>query len=74
MKLILPSKGVLYQFILAIEDPYPEYARTIQRDLRSNRSLTLDSVIYELNDEARRNDPVKAASFASNQQQAGNNH
>jgi len=72
MKLNLPGKGVLYQFILAIEDPYPEYARTIRRDLRSNRTLTLDSVIHELNDEARRDDPVKAASFASNHQQAGN--
>jgi hypothetical protein len=73
MKLNLPEKGILYQFILAIEDPYPEYARTIRRDLRSNRRLTLDLVIHELNDEARRDDPVKATSFASNQQQAGNN-
>ena len=73
MKLTLPEKGILYQFILAIEDVYPEYARVVRRDLRSNRDLTLDSVIHELNDEARRDDPVKAASFASNKQQVGNN-
>ena len=73
MKLTLPEKGILYQFILAIEDVYPEYARVVRRDLRSNRDLTLDSVIHELNDEARRDDLVKAASFASNKQQVGNN-
>ncbi|KAF1945023.1 hypothetical protein EJ02DRAFT_397075 [Clathrospora elynae] len=54
MKLKLPEKGVLYQFILAIKDVYPEYARVVRRNLRSNRDLTLDSVIHELNDEARR--------------------
>jgi hypothetical protein len=73
MKLTLPEKGILYQFILAIEDVYPEYARVVRRNLRSNRDLTLDSLIHELNDEARRDDPVKTASFASNKQQAGNN-
>jgi hypothetical protein len=26
MKLELPDKGVVYQFILAIEDSYPDYA------------------------------------------------
>ncbi|KAF2025023.1 hypothetical protein EK21DRAFT_117219 [Setomelanomma holmii] len=74
MKLTLPDKGVLYQFILAIEDVYPKYARVVRCDLRSNRNLTLDSVIHELNDEAQRDDLVKAASFASNRQQAGNNN
>jgi hypothetical protein len=66
LKLILPEKGILYQFILAIQDSYPDYARTIRRDLRSDRSTTLDAVIHELNDEARREDPVKAAAFAAN--------
>jgi hypothetical protein len=65
LKLVLPEKGILYQFILAIEDSYPEYARTIRRDLRSDRQTTLEAVINELNDEARRDDPVKAAAFAA---------
>jgi hypothetical protein len=52
MKLTLPKKGILYQFILSIEDVYPEYARVVRRDLRSNRDLTLDSVVHELNNEA----------------------
>jgi hypothetical protein len=66
LKLILPEKGILYQFILAIQDSYPDYARTIRRDLRSDKSNTLDAIIHELNDEARRDDPVKAAAFAAN--------
>jgi hypothetical protein len=65
LSLGLPTAGVLYQFILAIEDTYPEYARSIRRDLRSNRKPTLNAVIKELNDESRREDPVKTA-FASN--------
>jgi hypothetical protein len=50
LKLVLPEKGILYQFILAIEDSYPEYARTIRRDLRSDRQTTLEAVINELNE------------------------
>ena len=33
LELTLPEKGIPYQFILAIEDSYPEYARTLRRDL-----------------------------------------
>jgi hypothetical protein len=66
LKLILPEKGIFYHFILAIQESYPDYARTIHHDLPSDKSTTLDAVIYELNDEARRDDPVKAAAFAAN--------
>jgi hypothetical protein len=52
MKLELPDKGVVYQFILAIEDSYPEYARVVRRDMRAKGNLTLDSMIKEINDEA----------------------
>jgi hypothetical protein len=65
LKLILPKQGIVYQFILAIEDTYPDEARDIRRDLRQNKVVTLDLLIHELNDEARRNDPVKAAAFAA---------
>ena len=34
LKLILPEQGIVYQFILAIEDTYPDEARDIRRDLR----------------------------------------
>lgn len=65
LSLGLPTAGILYQLILAIEDTYPKYARSIRRDLRSERKPTLDAVIKELNDESRREDLVKTA-FASN--------
>jgi hypothetical protein len=69
MKLELPDKGVVYQFILAIEDSYPEYARVVRRDIRAKGNLTLDSMIKEINDEARRDDPVQTAAFAAKKQQ-----
>jgi hypothetical protein len=65
LKLVLLKKSILYQFILAIEDFYPEYARTICCNLRSDRQPTLDAVINELNDKARCNDPVKTTAFAA---------
>lgn len=34
LKLILPKQGIVYQFILAIKDTYPDEARDIRRDLR----------------------------------------
>ncbi|KAH3939962.1 hypothetical protein HBI81_166310 [Parastagonospora nodorum] len=71
LSLGLPTAGVLYQFIFAIADTYPEYARSICRGLRSKRKPTLDAVGKELNDESRRDDIVKTA-FASNNQQQGN--
>jgi hypothetical protein len=62
---VLPEQGIVYQFILAIEDAYPNEARDIYQDLRQNKALTLEKLIAELNDEARRSDPVKAAAFAA---------
>jgi hypothetical protein len=65
----------VYQFILAIEESYPNKARDIRQDLRQNKPITLDSIIHKLNDKARRSDPVKAAAaFASNRNNSrGNN-
>jgi hypothetical protein len=68
MKLELPDKGVVYQFILAIEDSYPKYARVVRRDMRAKGNLTLDSMIKEINDEARCDNPVKTAAFAVKKQ------
>jgi hypothetical protein len=65
LKLVLSEKGIPYQFILTIEDSYPKYTCTIRRDLRSDRQPTLDAVINELNDEARRDDSVKTTAFAT---------
>ncbi|KAF1936217.1 hypothetical protein EJ02DRAFT_470614 [Clathrospora elynae] len=48
MQLGLPDKGVIYQFILAIEDIYQDYARVIRRDMRSRGVLTLDDMIKEI--------------------------
>jgi hypothetical protein len=74
LKLVLPEQGVVYQFILAIEESYPDKARDIRRNLRQNKTVTLDSIIHKLNDEARRSDLVKAAAaFASNRNNSGNN-
>jgi hypothetical protein len=70
----LPTAGVLDQFILAIEDTYPKYARSIRRDLRSERKPILDAVIKELNVESRREDPVKTALAGNNQQQGDSNN
>jgi hypothetical protein len=56
MKLELPDKGVVYQFILAIEDSYPDYVRVVRRDMRAKGKLTLDSTIKEINDEAQCDD------------------
>ncbi|KAF1936994.1 hypothetical protein EJ02DRAFT_427023 [Clathrospora elynae] len=68
MKLELPDKGVLYQFILAIEESYPNYTQVVRRDMQSNGNLTLDSMIKEINNKARQDDPVKTASFAAKKQ------
>ncbi|KAI1669664.1 hypothetical protein L13192_07123 [Pyrenophora tritici-repentis] len=65
LRLVLPKQGIVYPFILAIEDNYPDEARDIRCDLRQSKDVTLDLLIHELNDEARRNDPVRAAAFAA---------
>jgi hypothetical protein len=66
LTLSLPDKRILYQFILANQDSYFDYACIIRRELCSERSTTLDAVIHELNDKARHDNPVKAATFAAN--------
>jgi hypothetical protein len=33
--------------------------------MRNNRNITVEAIIAEINDEARRDDPVKTAAFAS---------
>ncbi|KAG9375879.1 hypothetical protein A1F94_013623 [Pyrenophora tritici-repentis] len=49
----------LYQFILAINNAYPDYGRDRRADLRRNVTLNVDRMCSELIDEARRDDPIK---------------
>jgi hypothetical protein len=72
--LTLPKKGATFQFILAIKDTYAEYARHCRHDMRNDRNITVKAIIAEINDKARRDDPVKTAAFASKQgNNSGNN-
>jgi hypothetical protein len=42
--------------------------------MRNNRNITVKAIIAEINDKARRDDPVKTAAFASKQgNNSGNN-
>jgi hypothetical protein len=42
--------------------------------MRNDRNITVEAIIAEINDEARRDDPVKTAAFASKQgNNSGNN-
>jgi hypothetical protein len=61
----IPSKGQIYQFIAAIEDTYPDYAKERRHDLRENRNVTVTKTTHKINDEARRDDPVKKAAFTT---------
>jgi hypothetical protein len=61
MECIILIKCKVYQFILAIEDTYPSYARERRSDLRRGVTLSIDHMCNELNDEARRDDPIKSA-------------
>lgn len=63
--IVLPPKALNFQFLLAIEETFPDYARDRRHDLRQNKSLDYTHMINEINDEARRNDPVKTSAFAS---------
>lgn len=65
--LVLPAMGEIYQFINAIEQQYPDYAKARRHDLRENRDVTLLKMIHEITDEARRDDPVKTAFTAAKQ-------
>ncbi|KAI1521421.1 hypothetical protein PtrSN001A_012162, partial [Pyrenophora tritici-repentis] len=49
----------LYQFILAINNAYPDYGRDRRADLRRNVTLNVDRMCSELIDEDRRDDPIK---------------
>lgn len=64
-KLSLPEKGVIYQFIAAIDDTYPEYAKIHRSKLRQKKTISVNDMVQELCDEAKREDPLKAAAFAS---------
>ncbi|KAF3030301.1 hypothetical protein E8E12_000022, partial [Didymella heteroderae] len=74
----LADKCKAYQFILAIEEAYPEYARARRGDLRRGTVPTIDTMSNELNDEARRDDPVKTAyamaKQKTDQQKSGGGH
>jgi hypothetical protein len=67
MECIISAKCKVYQFILAIEDTYPSYARDRRSDLRRGVTLSIDYMCNELNDEARRDDPIKSAAFGAKQ-------
>ncbi|KAI1676923.1 Gag-pol polyprotein [Pyrenophora tritici-repentis] len=55
----LSNKARVYQFILAINNAYPDYGRDRRADLRRNVTLNVDRMCSELIDEARRDDPIK---------------
>jgi hypothetical protein len=67
MECIILAKCKVYQFILAIEDTYLNYARDRCLDLRRGVTLLINYMCNELNDEARRNDPIKSAAFGAKQ-------
>jgi hypothetical protein len=67
MECIISGKCKVYQFILAIEDTYPSYARDRRSDLRRGVTLSINHMCNELNDEARRDDPIKSAAFGAKQ-------
>ncbi|KAF2627484.1 hypothetical protein BU25DRAFT_341575, partial [Macroventuria anomochaeta] len=71
MDCTITEKCEVYQFILAIQEAYPEYARNRRADLCRNVIPKVDQMCNELNDEARRNDPVKVT-YATMKQKAGN--
>ncbi|KAF2733554.1 hypothetical protein EJ04DRAFT_564950 [Polyplosphaeria fusca] len=54
-------KGVVFQFVVAIEDQFKTYAQQQRQILRQGRVPDIDAMINEINDEARREDPVKKA-------------
>jgi hypothetical protein len=67
----LTSKQSIYQFILAIETAYPDYARQRRADLRNGTTPIIDKMCNKLIDEARRDDPIKIANVATKQQSGG---
>ena len=74
MECIISAKCKVYQFILAIEDTYPSYARDRRSDLRRGVTLSIDHMCNELNDEARRDDPIKSAAFSAKQNTKNSNN
>ncbi|KAI2478963.1 hypothetical protein Ptr902_09929 [Pyrenophora tritici-repentis] len=71
--LTLPEKGAIFQFILAIEDTYAEYARQRRHDMRNDRNITVEAMIAEINDEARRDDPTGGGKNNKNGRRSGHN-
>ena len=72
----LTDRQSVFQFILAIDTSYPDYARQRRADLRDNKLPDISKMCAELLDEARRDDPIKAAYSSTKQQSGGdsNNH
>jgi hypothetical protein len=73
MECIISAKCKVYQFILAIEDTYPSYARDRRSDLRRGVTLSIDHMCNEPNDEARRDGPIKSAAFSARQNASKDN-
>jgi hypothetical protein len=67
MECTISAKCKVYQFILAIEDTYPSYARDRRSDLRQKVTLSINHMCNELNDKACRDDPIKSAAFGAKQ-------
>jgi hypothetical protein len=74
MECTISAKCKVYQFILAIEDTYPSYARDRRSNLCRGVTLSIDHMCNELNDEARRDDPIKSAAFGVKQNAGSNNN
>ncbi|KAF2631437.1 hypothetical protein BU25DRAFT_454890 [Macroventuria anomochaeta] len=72
MNFTISEKCKAYQFILAVQDAYPEYARNRRADLRRNVIPKVDQMCNEINYKARCDDPVKAA-YATMKQKTDNN-
>jgi hypothetical protein len=71
MDCTISDKCAAYQFILAIQNTYPDYARVRREDLRRNRTPTIDQMCDDLTDEARRDDPIKTTYAMSKQRKSG---
>jgi hypothetical protein len=67
----LSNKQAVYQFILAIDTAYPDYAKARRSDLRNNVTPVITKMCNELIDEARRDDPIKAANAAARHRSGG---
>jgi hypothetical protein len=69
---IISAKCKVYQFLLAIEDTYPSYARNRRSDLRRGVTLSINHMCNELNDEHAATILSRALPFGA-KQNAGDN-